>query len=74
MEDRMTYDELTKLEEAMLRILGPISTHWSTEAITMRLTLECALSLKWIEENGVSLSNVTTRDNSLCVSVESSNA
>lgn len=68
----MTYDELESLRKEMDDYLGPIHSRWAPEAVTMRLQLECAMSLKYLEENGIGLSGVATRGSHLCVSVEES--
>lgn len=71
----MTYEELKAHADHMDNFMGPepfTSPHGTCEVATLRATLEVAVQLAYLNENGLGLSNVSVRGSNLCVSIEQS--
>lgn len=72
----MTYYELKAHAEKLDKMLGPepfTSAHGSTDAAILRATLEVALQLADLNNNGISIAGIQQRGDSLCVSIEHNN-
>ena len=71
----MTYEQLKIAADKLDVMLGPdalTNDRGTAEVATLRASVEIALQLAYLNENGLRLQDVAVRGSNLCVSVEQS--